>query len=63
MIYGTTVEKLVGTPDKGTVIPRIQLSAMTDGSNRMPSTRENPVFIQWNDGRKGWIQRHLLRVV
>lgn len=55
MLYGTRVMTAQGVKLTGTVVPRIPLSKYSDGSYREPSTRERPVFVEWDDGTKGWL--------
>ena len=35
----------------------------TDGQYRQPLKYEQPVYVKWNDGTIGWINKQFLQVV
>lgn len=57
---GRRVEKTMGIRETGIVI-RPFVGPFTDGQYRLPYRHERPVYVQWDDGTRGWIQREFLR--
>jgi len=33
----------------------------TDGSYRRPRTSDNPVYVKWDDGTRGWVGNEYVR--
>ena len=57
---GTPVRKTMGVALSGEVIGSIPKDHYTDGQYREPLPHEHPVYVQWSDGSRGWIQRPFL---
>ena len=57
---GTPVLKTMGVAGSGVVIARIPRDRYTDGQYREPLPHERPVYVQWSDGSRGWLQRPFL---
>jgi hypothetical protein len=52
---GDSVKKTMGCRLQGRVIKPISINQYTDGSYRPPHRHEKVVYVEWDDGTKGWI--------
>ena len=59
MRIGQRVEQSMGVRQSGVVIPRFY-GPFTDGQYRQPEMGERAVYVQWDNGTKGWIHEAFL---
>lgn len=62
LAIGRRVHKTMGIRESGTVIKPFA-GPYSDGQYRAPYRHEKPVYIQWDDGTRGWIQREFVQPI
>ena len=62
LLLNSRVITVMGVITKGIVIKR-QAKRFTDGQYREPLSHERPVYVEWDDGSYGWVDRRFIRPI
>jgi hypothetical protein len=61
LTIGAGVRTTMGTRRSGRIVPKFYWREATDGTFRAPESRDrNVVWVQWDDGTKGWTHGSML---
>lgn len=59
---GDHVSKVMGCRMEGKVVAPFFWKDSNDGTYRAPVSGDKPVWVQWNNGTKGWIHASFVEV-